>query len=114
MRPIYEQLTQVSAAAAQVVVPLDIYLSPFQVSYTITQVSGNIRATVAVTDDDVFSSTFDQSAATWFGQGSATNVSGSTMGTIIDFPVTALRLSLAGGLYSGGCTLTVIQAGITS
>lgn len=114
MRPVYVNVTQVSAAAGVTVpVPLDINISPFQVGYQVTNVSGNIRGTVQITMDNVWSSTFDVSAANWFGQVSASNISGAVQGFLTGTPATAIRLSLASGLYSGGATLTIIQGEAT-
>ena len=110
MRPVYLNVTQTSAVTAvSPPVPLDINISPFNVGYSITNVSGNIRATVQATDDNVFAVGFDASAANWFGQVSAANISAATMGFLTGQPVVAIRLSLAGGIYSGGATLTVVQ-----
>lgn len=112
MRPIYVNLSQVSATTTTpvAVVPLDVHVSPFQVSYSVTNVSGNIRGNVQVTNDNIWAVDWDQSAASWLGQASATNFSASTFGSIIGIPFSALRLTLATGIYSGGATLTVIQA----
>lgn len=113
MRPIYVgNFSQTSAAAAvNTVVPLDVQLSPFNVAYSITNVSGNIRGTVAVTLDNIWAAGWDQSAAAWFGQTSASGISAATMGYLVGQPATALRFTLTSGIYSGGATLTVVQAG---
>ena len=112
MRPIYINLTQVSAATSPVaVVPLDVQLDPFQVSFSVTNVSGNIQGNVAVTLDNIWAAGWDESAANWLGQASATNFSAAVFGSIVNIPYTALRFKLTSGIYSGGATLTVVQAG---
>lgn len=110
MRPVYVNATQTSGATGvSSPVPLDVNIAPFNVSYSVTNISGSIKATVQVTDDNVFAVGFDASAANWFGQASAANISAATMGFLTGQPVVAIRLSLASGVYSGGATLTVIQ-----
>ena len=113
MRPIYVgNFSQTSAAAAiNTVVPMDVQIAPFNTSYAITNVSGNIRGTVAVTLDNIWAAGWDQSAATWFGQTSATGISAATFASLVGTPVTAIRFTMASGIYSGGATFVVVQAG---
>lgn len=111
MRPVYINVSQTSAAAGVAVVPLDVNISPAQTSYSVTNVSGNIRGNVALTLDNIWAANWDQSTATWLGQASATNFSASVFGSIVNMPFTALRFTLTSGIYSGGATLSVVQAG---
>jgi hypothetical protein len=88
---------------------LDIYLGPFSVGIGVT-VTGTASYSVEYTYDDVFSSTFSPSTASWFAvSGLAAGTTVSKDGTLSS-PVTAVRLNVAS--VSGSVVMNVIQAGM--
>lgn len=103
MRPITQSKTGVGATAA---VPMDHYISPFNVGFGVV-VSGVVTYTVQHTFDDVFNSSV---TPTWFNHpviaAQTTNQDGNYA-----FPVTAIRLNVTAG--AGTATITIVQAGLT-
>lgn len=103
MRPIQVSQTGVGTTAT---VPMDIYISAFQVSLALT-VSGTVTAKVQHTFDDVFNSAV---TPTWFDHPSMTGLTANTDGNYA-FPVRAIRLNVTAGTGTG--TLTIVQSGIS-
>lgn len=106
MRPTYTTLTGVANGA---VIPMNTYASPFNVGFGVS-VTGTITYKVQHTFDDIYSSTFNASTATWFEHpttGSA-GLSTATDGNYA-FPVNAIRIITTAG--TGSVTLKLIQAG---
>lgn len=85
-------------------VPVDIYISPFQLSLEIQVVSGTIDATVEYTFDDVFDGDV---TLNWTAHADLANEVAKAHGTILN-PVRAVRLVNAG---TGTARLIIIQAG---
>lgn len=108
MRPIR---VTVSSATASNVIPLDQYISPFNLGLGVSLSAGaSLTYTVQHTFDDVFSSTFDPATANWFSHATMVNKTTSFDGNYA-YPVTAIRLNVT--VYtSGSATMTVVQAGI--
>lgn len=108
MRPIR---VTVSSAAASNVIPLDQYISPFNLGLGVSLSAGaSLTYTVQHTFDDVFSPTFDPATANWFSHATMVNKTTSFDGNYA-YPVTAIRLNVT--VYtSGSATMTVVQAGI--
>ena len=104
MRPV---TVTVVGAGQSVPIPLDLYLTPFNVSLFLILVSGVIDATVEYTGNDVFN---PDEVLTWFPHADLQNEVASITGTIIS-PVRAVRLVNAG---TGTVSLQVVQSGITS
>lgn len=106
MRPITRSLTGV---ANDVPTPLDIYLTPFNVTIQVI-VTGTITYSVQWTNDDVFASGYNPATGNWFA--AATNLTNATdneVGTL-QSPVTATRLITTAG--TGTATMRVTQAGV--
>lgn len=104
MRPV---TVTVVGAGNSAVIPLDLYLTPFNVSLQLLDVAGAVDMTVQYTNDDVFAVGFDPNTATWFDHADLTNQLAAVTGTIIS-PVTAVRL-VNGDV--GTAQLRVVQAG---
>lgn len=105
MRPIVLAVTGVANSS---VAPMNINTSPFNVGFGVT-VSGTINYTVQHTFDNVWSSTFDPSTATWFDHPTIASQSTNKDGNYA-FPVSAIRV--IGNSGGGTATLTLLQAGI--
>jgi hypothetical protein len=101
MRPV---TITVAGAGNSPAIPLDIYLTPFNVSLFITVVSGAIDASVEYTGDDIFD---PDVTPQWFPHDTLQNEVAAADGTIIS-PVTAVRLVNAD---TGTAQLRVVQAG---
>ncbi len=109
MRPIR---VTVGSATTSAVVPLDQYISPFNVGLGIVLSAGaNLTYKVQHTFDDVFAPTFDPATATWFDNATITGKTASFDGNY-SFPVSAIRLNVT-PWTSGTATLNVLQAGLT-
>lgn len=104
MRPI---TMLVVGAATSVPIVLDQYLTPFNVSLTVSAPSGAIVATVQYTNDDVFAAGYNPALGQWFDHADLTAVVALSAGTLIS-PVSAVRLVNAG---AGTAQLIVRQAG---
>src|SRR5690242_4662556 len=110
MRPVR---VTVSSQAASAPVPLNNLVQPFNVGIgCVISAGASLTYTVQHTFDDVFSSTFNPSTATWFNHDDSGLVSqtGNANGNVA-FPVTAVRINVT-AYTSGSVTMTVIQAGI--
>lgn len=107
MRPI--TLTVPAGGGNSSVVPLDHYISPFNVSLAVTTADAtNLSFTVETTYADVWNTAFNASTATWFA---ATMSAGNASATgALSAPVTGVRLNVA--TADADTDLTVIQAGL--
>lgn len=106
MRPITRSLTGVGN---DVPIPLDIYLTPFNVSIQVT-VTGTITYSVQWTQDDVFATGYNPATGNWFA--AAANLTAATdneAGSLVS-PVTAVRLITTAG--TGTAAMRVVQAGV--
>ena len=109
MRPIR---VAVSSATTSAPIPLDQYISPFNVSIGVTLSAGaSLTYKVQYTYDDVFSPTFSAATATWFDHSTITGKTASFDGNL-SFPVAAIRLNVT-PYTSGTATINVMQAGLT-
>lgn len=104
MRPV---TVTVAGAGNSSPIPLDLYITPFELTLQISIVSGAINATVQYTNDDVFASGYDPATGNWFNHADLVNEVAAAIGTIIS-PVTAVRLVNAD---TGTARLRVTQAG---
>lgn len=95
-----------SGVGASQVIPLDQYISPFNVSLGI-DVTGTIDVTLQFTFDDIFA---NQGPFNWTDHPDLTNVVADGDGTFIS-PVSACRLLTNSG--TGTAILRVLQAGLT-
>jgi hypothetical protein len=104
MRASYQTVTGVGVSNP---VPLDNYISPFNVGFG-NAVTGTATYSIQHTFDDVFAAGFNPSTAVWYNHptvaAQTTNMDGNYA-----FPVAAVRLNLTSG--SGSVTTTFIQAG---
>ena len=100
----------VSSATSSAVIPLNTYGDPFNVGIGCdVSAGGSLTYTVQHTFDDVWSSTFSPSTATWYSN--STLVAQTTDKDGNDaFPVTGIRITVT-AYTSGSVTMTVIQAG---
>jgi hypothetical protein len=94
----------VTGVANSAAVPLDIYLTPFNVSMACV-VSATATYTVQYTLDDLSLGT----PTNWFNHATMTGLSATANGTIIS-PVTAVRLTVSGS--TGTVTFQIAQAGV--
>lgn len=100
----------VSSASASNVIPLNTYADPFNVGIGCdVSAGGTLTYTVQHTFDDVQSSTFDPTYATWYSNATLVAQIADKDGNYA-YPVTAVRL-LVTAYTSGSVTMTVIQAG---
>lgn len=110
MRPIR---VSVGSATTSQVIPLDQYISPFNVSIGVALSAGaNLTYKVQHTFDDVFSPTFNPATATWYDHATLAAKIASSDGNYA-FPVSAIRLNVT-PYTSGTATMNVLQAGITT
>jgi archaellum component FlaF (FlaF/FlaG flagellin family) len=110
MRPIR---VSVSSATTSQVIPLDQYISPFNVSIGVALSAGaSLTYKIQHTFDDVFSTSFNPATATWFDHATLVSKTASSDGNYA-FPVSAIRINVT-PYTSGTATLNVMQAGITT
>lgn len=104
MRPVRITVTGVADSAP---IPLDLYLTPFNVSLAV-EVTGDITYSVQWTTDDIYNTAV---VPVWFA--AAANLTAATDNQVASLvsPVTAVRLSNSAG--TGSAKLTVAQAGVT-
>lgn len=105
MRSVTKSVTGVGVSAP---IPLDNYISPFNVGFGV-KVSGTVTFTVQHTFDDVFAAGYTPASGTWFDHPTVSADSANTDGNYA-FPVSAIRLNVTAG--SGTATLTATQAGL--
>ena len=98
----------VSGVGSSALIPLDNYISPFNVGLGVT-VTGTITYTVEHTFDNVFDPNYTPAAGNWFVNPDITGQSANADGNYA-FPVTAIRLITTAG--TGTATMTAIQAGV--
>lgn len=110
MRPIR---VSVGSATVSAPIPLDQYVSPFNVSVGVAlSAAASLTYKVQHTFDDVFSPTFSAATATWFDHATLTAKTASSDGNYA-YPVAAIRLNVT-PYTSGTATINVLQAGITT
>jgi hypothetical protein len=105
MKPVYSSVTGVTNGS---VIPMNTYATPFNVGFGV-KISGAVNYTVQHTFDDVWSSTFSPSTATWFSHPTIAAQTAAADGNYA-FPVTGIRLVGNAG-NTGTATLCLIQAG---
>lgn len=96
-----------TGVGASSVVPLDQYISPFNVSLGVV-ITGTVDVTVEYTFDDVFGDA--PGPFSWTDHPDLTNVTADADGTFIS-PVSACRLLTNSGV--GEAVLRIVQAGLT-
>jgi hypothetical protein len=89
--------------------PLDLYISPFNVTLQAI-VTGTVSYDVQYTKDDVFAVGYVPSTGQWTSITAMTAATTSVEATLIS-PVTAVRLVQNSG--SGSVRLRILQAGLT-
>lgn len=110
MRPIR---VSVGSATTSAVIPLDQYISPFNVSIGVALSAGAaLTYKVQHTFDNVFATGFDPATATWYDHATLAAKTASSDGNYA-YPVSAIRLNVT-PYTSGSATMTVMQAGITT
>ena len=105
MRPVYVSVT---GEATSSVIPINHYVTPFNVGFGI-KVSGSVNYTVQHTFDDVFAAGFNPSTATWFNHPTIAAQSANADGNYA-FPVVGIRIKGNTGSV-GTITLCLVQAG---
>lgn len=109
MRPITRVQTNVGN---DVPIPLDIYLTPFNITIQCV-ISGGPTYTVQYTDDDVFAVGYNPATGNWTNHANLTAQTGNSIGTIIS-TVTAIRLQVtAVTAPTDSVQMRVTQAGAT-
>lgn len=104
MRPI----TLVQAGVGDsVVIPLDIRITPFQVTVDCV-VTGVATYSIQYTNDDIWDEDYEAASGTWYDMTDFTDVTDSKVGTLFS-PVRAIRVSVSAG--SGSVRARVVQAG---
>lgn len=106
MRPVRVTLT---AAGVSDPIILDHYRAPFSVGIGVTK-TGDILYSVEYTYDDVFSSTFNPTTASWFAMSAFPLSTATSKDGTISSPVMAVRINVAS--LTGSVVMTVIQAGM--
>lgn len=104
MRPITIAQT---GAGGSAVVPLDVYLSPFQVTLT-TLVSGTVNYDIQYTSDDIWATSYNPAVGNWTSVTGLTGLTAAGEATLIS-AIRAVRILQNSG--SGTTTLRVVQAG---
>jgi hypothetical protein len=100
----------VTGAGVSAPIPLDNYISPFNVGFGVVVSAGaTVSYTIQHTFDDVFVANFNPATATWFPHEDLVTETANQDGNYA-FPITAMRLNV--GTSNGTVTVTAIQAGI--
>lgn len=94
------------------IIPLDIYLKPFQVSLRAV-ITGAPTYTVEYTEDDIWAAGYDPDAgtSTWLPLDGMTAAVANAYTTLTS-PVTAVRMRQTVGAAPNAVALTVLQAGV--
>lgn len=109
MRPIVVTLSDASGGAkTSAPIPLDLYISPFNTSLSVT-VTGVANYTVQYTFDKVFDGGWVAGSGNWVDHPNLTAQT-ATKDSNLAYPATAVRILLNSG--AGSARFTVIQAGI--
>ena len=108
MRPITRTQTGVGD---DVPIPLDQYLTPFNVTVQCV-ISGTPTYTVQYTLDDVYAAGFDAATANWFDLAGIDDATADAVDSLIS-PVSAIRLIVtAVGAPADSVQMRVMQAGV--
>jgi len=102
------QFTSVTGIGVSNPIPLDNYISPFNVGFGAV-VSATATFSIQHTFDDVFSPTYVPASGTWFNHPNFTSAIATGDGNYA-FPVMAVRLNVTAS--TGTVSLTLIQAGL--
>lgn len=101
----------VGSATASTPIPLDHYISPFNLGLGVSLSPGaDLTYTVQHTFDDVWDPNFNAATAKWFNHATMNAKTTSFDGNYA-YPIMAVRL-LVTVYTSGTATLTIIQAGM--
>lgn len=110
MRPIR---VTVSSATTSNVLPMDQYISPFNLGLGVSLSAGaNLTYTVQHTFDDIWAANYSAASGNWFSHATMVNKTTSFDGNYA-YPVTAIRLNVTAHT-TGNATMTVVQAGIAN
>lgn len=104
MRPIRQSTLGVSQTPT---IPLDIYVTPFQVSLRAV-ISGAPTYTVEYTEDDIWAADYDPDTGVWNPLEGMEDAIADAY-AILDSPVTAVRMRQTAGADPAGVELTVLQ-----
>ena len=105
MRPIR---VSVGSATTSAVIPMDQYISPFNVGLSVNLTAGaSLTYTVEHTFDDVFASNFSAATAKWYPHATLAAKTASADGNYA-FPVKAVRLNVT-AWTAGRAILDLIQ-----
>ncbi len=104
MRP---QQATTSGVSTSSVIPLDHYVTPFNVGMVVA-VTGSATYTVQHTMDDVLSPTFSAGSATWLNHPVLVTQTATADGNYA-FPVRGVRVNQTSG--AGSTVITLVQAG---
>lgn len=108
MRPITRTQTGVGDSIA---IPLDLYLTPFNVTIQCV-ISGGPTYTVQYTNDDVYATAYVAASGNWFDLANLTGQLVNAIDTLIS-PVTAIRLRVtAVGAPTDSVVMRITQAGV--
>ena len=105
MRPVVVTVTNTGVSAP---IPLDNYISPFNVGMGAVVVSGSPTYTVQHSFDNPLADGYSAASATWFNHPDLSSETTNQDGNYA-FPVAAVRMNVTG---TGVVKFTVIQAGI--
>lgn len=109
MRPVRISTSDASGGAvASSPVPLDLYLTPFNVSLE-ALVTGTANYDVQFTEDDVFAAGYVPASGHWTSLAGITGATTSQQTTLVS-PVTAVRILQNSG--NGSVALRILQAGV--
>lgn len=99
-----------SAAGNSAVIPLDLYIAPFQVAVNVFMSNGaTVDYTLQYTYDDVLAPGYNPATGQWIDDTTMDNeVVSSTVN--LSAPVTAVRI-VAATLTGGTLTVAIVQAG---
>ncbi len=107
MRPV---TLSISAAGATQPVPLDQYISPFNIGLAVDLSAGATLAyTVQHTFDDIYAANYNPATGNWFNHATMAAKTASSDGNYA-FPVRATRLNVT-AYTSGTATFKIVQAG---